>query len=116
MQTETKTVIAVLATVVLVVASSFAALGYFANHAVALKAGDALAKAPDVQQVAQRANMMLIAAAGFWLAASLLFARALPHRPEQGARSYVTSTVLVTIGVVVTTAILRFTATALQLF
>jgi hypothetical protein len=115
MQAETKTVIYILTTILLIVASSFAALGYLANHAIVAKAGAALQQAPDVQLVERRAEILLAATVALWAAAVLVFARVLSHRPERGARSYVTSAVLVSIAIGVTVAILHFTADALKL-
>lgn len=116
MQAETKTVVYVIATILLIVASSFAGLGYFANQAVIARAGSTLANAPDVHLVQQRAEILLVAAIAFWVVASLLFARVIPQRPGRGARSYVTSTFIVGIAVVATVFILRTTATMLKMF
>jgi hypothetical protein len=116
MQTETKTVLYVMTTIVMIVASSFSALGYLANRAVVDKAGPVLAHAPDVRSVQHRADLLLIATVGFWMVASVVFAGVIPHRPERGARPYVTSTALVAVAVVVTVTLLRYTADLLKLF
>jgi len=115
MQVETKALVFVVATIMLIVASSFAGLGYLANRAIAAKAGPALAAAPDVHLVQQRASILLAAAIAFWLAASAVFAQVNPRVPGRKLRPYIRSAILSGVAIVVTVTILEVTARLLQL-
>jgi hypothetical protein len=115
METETRTVLFVVATIIFIVAASFAGLGFLANRAIAAKAGPAFAGAPDVRLVEQRAEILLIATIALWLAASAMFAKVIPQQPGSAMKGYMRGVLVTGIAIVVTVTILNITARLLQL-
>ena len=116
MQTETKTVMWLVATIILIVAASFAGLGYLANLSLVARAGPPFTHAADVRLVEQRATTLLSAATALWITGCVVFAQLMPRQPGRGRRCYLLSGTIVGVAIIATVAILHLTANLLKLF
>jgi len=114
MSSETKSLCLVLATIALMVASSFAAMGYLANEASVSRAKGALTQAPDVADIRSRAALLLGLSILLWLGAGGCFAGSLPTPPSSPYKRYAISAVITGLGIAATVTILSLTMMAIR--
>jgi hypothetical protein len=115
MEDETRTVVWVLATIVLVVGAGYAGFAALENYLMAAKAAAAGMHPIVVLVVHRRAAILLIFAILFWIAASAVFKQALQQRPGSSLPRYALGAAITGIAIAIVIAVLHVTATLLKL-
>jgi hypothetical protein len=115
MEDETRTIVWVLATILLVVAAGYAGFASVENHLMAGKAVAAGAHPVVVHAVERRSIILLVFATLFWIAAAAVFGQALPQRPGTRSPRYAVSAGICALAIGIMVVVLHVTATLLKL-